>query len=208
MLTRRAIRVLVPVRFQPYTTRLMTNSAIPLALPVPQLDRSIVLVGIMGAGKTTVGRRLARHLGVGFADSDVEIEKAAALPVSEIFAVFGEAEFRSGERRVIARLLDEPKPYVIATGGGAFMNDETRALIKRRALSIWLKADIDVLMDRVSRRDTRPLLRTSDPRAVMEKLLNQRAPIYAEADLHIDTDNGPHRATVEKIVGKLMDASQ
>lgn len=169
------------------------------------MTRAIVLVGLMGAGKTTVGRRLARRLGLGFYDADDEIEKAARISISEIFTEYGEAEFRALERRVIARMLEAEKPSVIATGGGAFMNAETRKLIKSRAISVWLKADIDVLMERVTRRDTRPLLRTADPRAVMERLLRQRAPAYAEADIHIASDAGPHRNTVEKIMKTLRE---
>jgi len=132
-----------------------------------------VLVGLMGAGKSTVGRRLAAALGHPFIDADAEIEKAAGRSVADIFETYGEEAFRSGERRVIARLLDS-SPVVLATGGGAFMDEETRALVKERAVSIWLRADIDVLMKRVSKRDTRPLLRVEDPRKVMEKLIEER----------------------------------
>jgi shikimate kinase len=168
----------------------------------PRLDRAVVLVGLMGAGKSTVGRRLAKALGAPFTDADAEIEKAAGLSIADIFSSLGEAEFRAGERRVIARLLDGA-PRVLATGGGAFMDPETRALIRDRAVSIWLKADIDVLMKRVMRRDTRPLLRTEDPRAVMEKLMAARHPVYAEADIVVDSADGPHEATVKAAVEAL-----
>lgn len=166
------------------------------------VDRPIVLVGLMGAGKTTVGRRLATLLKLPFVDADEEIEKAAGLKVSEIFELHGEAEFRAGERRVIARLL-KGAPHVLATGGGAFMNAETRALVREHALSIWLRADIDVLMRRVEKRDTRPLLRQGDPRETMERLMAERYPIYAEADLVVDSNNGPHASAVASVVRAL-----
>lgn len=166
------------------------------------VERPIVLVGLMGAGKTTVGRRLAALLHLPFIDADEEIEKAAGLKVSEIFEVHGEAEFRAGERRVIARLL-KGAPHVLATGGGAFMNPETRALVREHALSIWLRADIDVLMRRVEKRDTRPLLRQGDPRETMERLMAERYPIYAEADLVVDSNNGPHASAVAGVVRAL-----
>ncbi|WP_262692980.1 shikimate kinase [Kordiimonas aestuarii] len=162
-------------------------------------ERTIVLVGLMGAGKTTVGRRLAKKLGLPFVDSDHEIEKAASMSVAEIFECFGEDDFRSGERRVIDRLLDG-KPQVVATGGGAFINAETRALIKEKGTSIWLDADIDVLVERTARRDTRPLLKTGDPREILGRLAAERAPFYAEADLRIASSDGPHEDVVERIV--------
>lgn len=166
--------------------------------------RSIVMVGLMGAGKTTVGRRLAEALNLPFKDADEEIERAADRPVADIFSDFGEAAFRDGERRVIARLLDEPQS-VIALGGGAFVNEETRKLVKAKGLSIWLKADLDTLMERVSRRDTRPLLRTENPRAVMEELMQKREEAYAEADIQIEGDSGPHTETVHRILAALGD---
>jgi shikimate kinase len=169
-----------------------------------KVDRPIVLVGLMGAGKTTVGRRLATLLRLPFVDADEEIEKAAGLKVAEIFALRGEAEFRAGERRVIARLL-KGAPHVLATGGGAFMNAETRALVREHALSIWLRADIDVLMRRVEKRDTRPLLRQGDPRETMERLIAERYPIYAEADLIVDSNNGPHASAVAGVVRALAE---
>ncbi|WP_417450436.1 shikimate kinase [Kordiimonas sp.] len=165
-------------------------------------ERTIVLVGLMGAGKTTVGRRLAKRLGLPFVDSDHEIEKAAGMSVAEIFECFGEEDFRSGERRVISRLLDG-KPQIVATGGGAFINDETRALIKEKGTSIWLDADIDVLVERTARRDTRPLLKTGDPREILGRLAAERAPFYAEADLRIASSDGPHDDVVERIVDAL-----
>ncbi|KAF0184465.1 MAG: shikimate kinase [Alphaproteobacteria bacterium] len=166
------------------------------------LDRPIVLVGLMGAGKTTVGRRLAALLKLPFVDADEEIERAAGLTIPEIFDLRGEAEFRSGERRVIARLLQGP-PQVLATGGGAFMNDETRALVRAHAISVWLRADLDVLMRRVEKRDSRPLLRGVDPRATMERLMAERYPVYAQADLTIDSNNGPHASAVSLVIRAL-----
>ena len=159
----------------------------------------------MGVGKTTVGRRLAKALGLPFKDADAEIEVAAGRSVSDIFAERGEGEFRSGERRVIARLLKGP-PLVLATGGGAFLNPETRRTIKEKAISIWLKADLDVLVRRVKRRDTRPLLRDADPREVLERLAAERYPIYAEADLTVETSESPHDSAVASILDALKQA--
>ncbi|MFN3834767.1 MAG: shikimate kinase [Glycocaulis sp.] len=170
-----------------------------------KLDRPVVLVGLMGAGKTTVGRRLAERLGWPFRDSDHEVEAAAGRTVAEIFSDFGEAAFRDGERKVIARLLEDKGKGVIALGGGAFINADTRALMKARAVSIWLHADIDTLMERVGKRDTRPLLQTDDPRAVMERLIAERAPVYAEADIHIHSHGDPHETTVAGIIEALAD---
>jgi shikimate kinase len=166
------------------------------------LDRSIVLVGLMGTGKSTVGKRLAKRLNVGFADSDEEIEKAANLSISEIFARFGEESFREGEQRVIARLIDGA-PRVIATGGGAFMRDETRALLLERSTTIWLDADIETLVQRVGRRNTRPLLRDKDPRVVLRDLAAIRNPIYAQAHIHVRSSPLPHEQTVESILRAL-----
>jgi shikimate kinase len=171
-----------------------------------KLDRTIVLVGLMGAGKTAVGRRLAQVLGLPFRDADEEIEKAAGISVSEIFARHGEPFFRDAERRLIARLLEEP-PHVLATGGGAFINDATRALIASKAVSVWLKADLDVLMKRVGKRTTRPLLATGDPRETMLRLISERYPIYAEADITVESVDGPHERVVEAIL-KELDAWQ
>ena len=170
--------------------------------PAPLDARSIVLVGLMGAGKTTVGRRLARRLCLDFVDADAEIEQAAGETVPEIFARHGEAAFRAGERRVIARLLAGP-PHVLATGGGAFMDSVTRANIAARGISIWLKADLDVLMKRVAKRGDRPLLQNGDPRATMKRLIDERYPVYAEADFAIESIEGPHEAVVEIIIDKL-----
>jgi len=159
----------------------------------------LVLVGLMGAGKTSIGRRLAATLDVPFSDADQEIEKAAGKSINEIFQEDGEAFFRDGERRVITRLLDEGTK-VLATGGGAFMNDETRKQIAEHGISIWLKADLDLLMNRVMRRDTRPLLRTENPRAVMAKLISDRYPVYAEADITVHSREVPHECIVDEIV--------
>jgi shikimate kinase len=168
----------------------------------PTLNRPVVLVGLMGVGKTTVGRRLAARLGLPFVDADQEIELAAGLKIAEIFERFGEDHFRDGERRVIARLIDG-RPKIIATGGGAFMNDETRALILERATAVWLDADIDTLATRVSRRDNRPLLRGKDARTVLQELATVRNPVYALAAFHVRSQAQPHEATVEAIVRKL-----
>ena len=173
-----------------------------LALDRAAARRPIVLVGLMGVGKTTIGRRLALRLGLPFVDADAEIETASGLTVSEIFARFGEAHFRDGERRVIARLIEGP-PKVIATGGGAFVNPSTRALILEKATSIWLDADIKVLADRVSRRNHRPLLKGKDPIEVLTELGKVRNPLYAAANLHIRSDTSPHLRTVENILKAL-----
>jgi shikimate kinase len=173
-----------------------------MSIPLPKPDRSIVLVGLMGAGKSTVGRRLAKRLHLQFVDSDEEIERAADQTIPEIFERFGEPSFRDGERRVIARLI-EGEPKVIATGGGAFMNEETRTLILDRCLAIWLDADIDTLAERVSRRDNRPLLRNKEPASVLRELAALRNPIYAMAHLHIRSSASPHERTVELIIEAL-----
>lgn len=165
-------------------------------------SRSIVLIGLMGAGKTAVGRRLANQLGLPFVDADTEIEVAAGATVSEIFAEHGEAYFRQGERKVIARLLDGG-PQVLATGGGAYINAETRAAIKAKGISVWLKADLKVLMKRVGRRDNRPLLAGGDPEQVMKKLMLERYPIYAEADLTVESRDVPHEVIVAAVIEAL-----
>jgi len=167
-------------------------------------DRSIVLVGLMGAGKTTVGRRLAERLGLPFVDADLEIERAAGKTIPEIFADHGEAYFRDGERRVIARLLDQG-PQVLATGGGAFMNPETRTLIAGRGLSVWLRADLALLMKRVRRRSNRPLLDTGDPEVVMRQLIDERYPVYAEAAITIDSRDLSHNVIVNDLLLALVD---
>lgn len=166
-------------------------------------ERSIVLVGMMGAGKTSIGKRLAQRLGLPFVDADTEIEAAANQSISEIFDSHGEAYFRDGERRVIQRLLNE-STKVLATGGGAFMADETRANIKAKAVSIWLNADLDVLLMRVRRRNNRPLLMATDPEAVMRKLLAERNPIYAEAAIHIKSREIAHETVVNEIIAALI----
>jgi shikimate kinase len=164
--------------------------------------RTIVLVGLMGAGKTRIGRRLAARLDLPFFDSDIEIETAAGETVEEIFANRGERVFREGERRVITRLLARPV-HVLATGGGAFMDPETRALITRRGVSLWLRADLDVLVARVSRRNNRPLLKQGDPREILARLIAVRYPVYAEADLVIDSGEGVPEATVTRAIAAL-----
>ena len=167
-------------------------------------DRSIVLVGLMGAGKTTIGRRLAAQLGLPFVDADHEIEKAAGMSISDIFATHGEAHFREGERKVIARLL-QGGPQVLATGGGAFMDSDTRKNIKKSGISIWLRADLDVLMERVSRRNDRPLLQRPDPEAVMRQLIEERYPIYALADITVESSNTPHEAVIADLLDSLAE---
>lgn len=166
------------------------------------LDRPLVLVGLMGVGKSTVGKRLASDLGIGFVDADEEIEKAAHMTIAEIFERFGEPYFRDGERRVISRLIDG-QARVIATGGGAFMNEETRALILSGAIAIWLDADIRTLAERVSRRNTRPLLRDGNPAEILARLAEQRNPVYAQAQIHVRSKEGPHHRTVSAILEGL-----
>jgi shikimate kinase len=164
-----------------------------------RIDRTIVMVGLMGAGKTSIGRRLAQRLGLPFVDADHEIESAAGCTVEEIFERYGEAAFRDGERKIIQRLLEGP-PHVLATGGGAFMDPETRARIKAAGISVWLKADLDVLTRRVSRRTNRPLLKRGDPRDILAMLMEQRYPVYAEADICIDSLDAPTEMTVERVI--------
>lgn len=185
-----------------------TPDAAPAAAPIvsddlaPLRARTIVLVGLMGVGKSSVGRRLAHVLGLPFRDADNEVEAAAGRSISEIFAELGEPAFRDGERRVIARLLDEP-PHVLATGGGAFVNAETRALINEKAVSVWLKADVELLARRVSRKDNRPLVRGKDPVKVLTELAEARYPAYAEAQAHVETGDTPHMVAVEAILTAL-----
>jgi shikimate kinase len=164
--------------------------------------RSIVLVGMMGAGKSSVGRRLAARLGIHFADADVEIEEAAGMSIADIFEAHGEPSFRAGEARVIARLL-EHGPQVLATGGGAFMNPQTRANIHCKGISVWLKADIDVLARRLRRRNDRPLLKTADPMTTLANLLAERDPIYGEANLIVVSRDVAHDVIVEEIMAAL-----
>ena len=169
------------------------------AAPRPTLPRPLILVGLMGAGKSSIGRRLAQKLGVPFTDADTEIEKAAGRTIPEIFEAFGEAEFRDGERRVIRRLVMDGNTRVLATGGGAFMAEDTRSLIKTHGISLWLKADFDTLYERVSRRANRPLLKTADPKATLRSLMQQRDPIYAQADIVVETRRVPIEETVDKV---------
>ena len=164
--------------------------------------RSVALIGMMGAGKSSIGRRLALRLGIPFVDADVEIEKAAGMTISDIFAVRGEAEFRAGEARVILRLL-ESGPQVLATGGGAFTNPDTRIAIGAKGISIWLKAEFDVLMKRIRRRHDRPLLKTDDPGATLRKLMEEREPVYALADLTVQSREVMHEKIVDEIVSAL-----
>jgi shikimate kinase len=166
-------------------------------------NHAIVLVGLMGAGKTSVGRRLAEKMNIPFVDADHEIELAAGKSISEIFADHGEDYFREGERRVITRLLENGQ-QVLATGGGAFMNDETRARIKDRGISIWLKADLDVLLKRVAKRNDRPLLR-DDPETVMKNLMEKRYPVYAEANITVESRDVQHGQMVSDVVKALVD---
>ena len=166
-------------------------------------DRSIVLIGMMGVGKSSIGRRLGARLGIPFVDADAEIEKAAGMSIADIFARHGEAAFRSGEARVIARLLNGG-PQVLATGGGAVMNPETRALIQERGVSIWLSAEFELLLRRISKRKAeRPMLQTADPATRLRELLAEREPIYAQADLTVQSREVPHDAVVAEIVERL-----
>lgn len=170
---------------------------------MPPPSRTIALVGLMGVGKSTVGRRLATRLGLPFVDGDVEIEAAAAMTVSDIFAQLGEAEFRAGEARVMRRLLEGP-PIVLATGGGAVLNAETREMLKAHATTVWLKADLDIVAERVKRRDTRPLLRGRDARATLAALAEARYPLYAAADVLVEVGAGTHGEAVEAIMRALQ----
>lgn len=176
--------------------------------PAPQTragprPRTLVLVGLMGSGKTSVGRKLARKLGMVFVDADEEVEKAAGCSVEDIFRLYGEAAFRDGEERVVARLLEGP-PIVLATGGGAFMNPRTRERIKAAGTSIWLRADLDLLVHR-TRRGGRPLLANGDPRVTLERLMAERYPTYAEADIVVDTRDEETDATIKRILAVLHD---
>ena len=165
-------------------------------------DRTIVLVGLMGAGKSCIGRRLAARLGLPFRDADAEIERAAGCSVEDIFELHGETAFREGENRVICRLLDEA-PHVLATGGGAFMHPKTRAAIGDRAISVWLRADLELMLKRTGRRNHRPLLKRGDPRKIRSDLMAQRYPVSGEADLVVDSVDGPPEVTVERVVAAL-----
>ena len=173
------------------------NASSPLSLP-----RTVALVGLMGAGKSAIGRRLAQRLRLPFVDADDEIERAAGCSISEFFERFGEAEFRNGERRVISRLLEGP-PHVLSTGGGAYIDPATRALMREKALTVWLRADLDVLFDRVKKRAHRPLLRQGDPREILRRLMEQRYPIYAESDLVVESTAQPADRTTEQVIEAL-----
>ena len=170
--------------------------------PMAALKRTVALIGMMGAGKSSVGRRLANRLGAPFYDADTEIEAAAGCTIAEIFARFGESEFREGERRVIQRLLDL-EPHVLATGGGAILDAATRARIAENAVSVWLRAPLDLLVARVERRDSRPLLKGGDAREKLAGLLAEREPLYAQADIVVDAVAGPHWIAVERILEAL-----
>lgn len=171
--------------------------------PDPRLrSKTIALVGLMGVGKSSIGRRLAVALDLPFRDADTEVETAAGRTITEIFETFGESAFREGERRVIGRLMDDG-PHVLATGGGAFINDETRELLKGRALTIWLKADLELLARRIGRKDTRPLVRGKDPLEVLTGLAQTRYPIYQQADILVETGDTPHHEAVDAILAAL-----
>lgn len=166
--------------------------------------KSIVLIGLMGAGKSSVGRRLAAALGLPFKDADTEIEAASNLSIPEFFDRHGEAAFRDGERKVISRLLNDKK-HVLATGGGAYMDPETRQVIAENGCSVWLKADLDTLLKRCLKRNTRPLLRQGDPRQTLNDLMTTRYPVYAKADVSVESGEGPHEIVVSKIINALVE---
>lgn len=179
-----------------------TETGVPAVLETIRqrlAKRSIVLVGLMGAGKTAIGRKVAAALSLRFVDSDHEIENVSRMTVPELFERYGEAEFRALERRVIGRLVKDG-PQVVATGGGAFMNDQTRRLIGRHGLSVWLKADLDILMDRVAKRQNRPLLKTADPRATMARLMDERYPVYALADVTVKTRDEKREIIADEVI--------
>lgn len=168
-----------------------------------RIDRPIALVGMMGVGKSSVGRKLAQALHLPFVDADEAIEQAAKMSIPEIFAAYGEPYFRDGERRVIARLIEQDqggRPHVIATGGGAFVNPETRRLILDKAIAVWLDSEVETLLERVGRKDNRPLLRHGDPREILTRLKAERAPCYGEAPIKVMSHNGPHSRTLDKVL--------
>jgi shikimate kinase len=182
-----------------------TNRGSAAAILSRLADRSIVLIGMMGVGKSSIGRRLGTRLGIPFVDADAEIERAAGMSIADIFARHGEEAFRSGEARVIARLLNGG-PQVLATGGGAVMNEATRALIQQRGVSIWLSAEFDLLLRRISKRKSeRPLLHTADPATTLRELMAAREPIYAQADVTVQSRDVPHDAVVTEIIERLTD---
>jgi shikimate kinase len=171
-------------------------------IPTIHLVKPVVIVGLMGAGKSCIGRRLAARLGVPFVDSDAEFEQSAGCTISDYFAKFGEPAFRDGERRIITRLLDGP-PCILATGGGAFCDAETRAKIDEKAVSVWIRADLDLLVKRTAGRDHRPLLKQGDPREILAKLMDKRYPIYALADIIVDSTDESPDVTVAKVQDNL-----
>ena len=171
---------------------------------IKRLDRPVVLVGLMGVGKSTVGRRLAKRLGLPFVDSDAEIEGAAGYPAAEVFERYGERDFRDGERRLVARLV-EGEIRVIATGGGAYVDPSTRQLLNERAITVWLDAPVEILASRTSRRDTRPLLRNMDPKTTLQRLSEERRPSYEQAHIHVKSGDGAHKEVVDQIVQALKD---
>jgi shikimate kinase len=169
-----------------------------------RLDRPVVLVGLMGVGKSTVGRRLAKRLGLPFVDSDSEIADASGFSAAEVYERFGERDFRDGERRLVARLI-EGEVRIIATGGGAYVDPGTRELLNERAITVWLDAPVDVLAERTSRRDTRPLLRNPDPKSTLERLSEERRPAYEAAHIHVKSGDGAHKDVVDTIILALED---
>lgn len=183
-------------------------SAQEVATLASRIERPIVLVGMMGVGKSSVGRRLAALLGYTFVDADEEIEHSAQMTIPEIFDTFGEAYFRDGERRVIARLLSGEEGgshIVVATGGGAFCNAETRALILEKGIAVWLDSEVDTLVERTSRKGNRPLLRNGDAREILGRLRTERQPHYAQAPIHVLSDSGPHHLTVNKVLQGILE---
>lgn len=184
------------------TDEFKTADRLPAALLARLGNRSIVFIGLMGAGKTAIGRRVASTLGLAFIDSDHEIEAVSRMTIPELFERYGEAEFRALEQRVIARIL-ENGPLVLSTGGGAYMNEQTRKAIADRGISVWLKADLDTLMERVSKKQNRPLLKTADPRAVMQKLMDERYPVYAKSDATVVTRQERKEVIADEVVAAL-----
>ena len=184
------------------TEQALSLSDAEIAAVARRIDRPVVLVGLMGAGKSTVGKRLAHLLGKSFIDADEAIEEAAQLSISEIFEEFGEAYFRDGERRVIGRLIEEDHG-VIATGGGAFLNDETRALLLEKTIAVWIDCDIDTLVERTGRRNTRPLLRDGDPKEILTRLREERRPFYGQAPIRVRSEEGPHMETAIAIIAAI-----
>jgi shikimate kinase len=183
----------------------MAEDLAPLASRLMgRIERTVVLVGLMGAGKSCVGRRLASRLGLSFVDADAEFEAAAGCTISDYFARYGEAAFREGERKVIARLLDA-EPVILATGGGAFVDPDTRDRIKQTGISVWIRADLDLLLKRTVGRDHRPLLKQGDPREILGRLMDIRYPLYAEADITVDSSDEAPEATVARVMAGLID---